>query len=63
MARRLDAEPARNQVHSGRALLVCAYDQDEKCEKYRLAGGLSLSELQAQEATLPKDREMIFYCA
>ena len=63
MARRIDAEPARNEVHSGRGLLVCAYEEEEKCQKYRLSDALSLSQLQAQEMALPKDREIIFYCA
>jgi rhodanese-related sulfurtransferase len=59
----MDPEQARRDVASGKALLVCAYDDEEKCRQYRLANALSLAELKAREATLPKDREIIFYCA
>ncbi len=50
-------------MNAGKALLVCAYDEPEKSEKYRLTNALTLAELQAQEANLAKDREIIFYCA
>jgi len=63
MARRIDAERALDEVNSGRAILACAYDDTDKCEKYHLSGALSLNDLQAQERTLPKDRKLIFYCA
>jgi len=60
---RIDPEQARQDVSSGSALLVCAYDEEEKCQKYRLTNALSLTDLQAQEATLPKGRKIVFYCA
>ena len=62
-ARRIDPQQARRDVNSGNALLVCAYDEAEKSQKYRLTKALLLGDLQAQEANLAKDREIIFYCA
>jgi hypothetical protein len=62
-AQRLDPGEARRDVDSGDALLVCAYDDEEKCQNYALPNALLLSELSAREKTLSNDREIIFYCA
>ena len=62
-AQRLDPGEARRDVDSGDALLVCAYDEEEKCRKYAVTNAVLLSELSAQEKTLPKDRKIVFYCA
>ena len=63
MAERIDVAEARRHVSAGEAFLVCAYDDPAKCDRIRLEGGISLEEFQARAATLPKDREIIFYCA
>lgn len=60
-AERIDAERARERVQSGEALLVCAYDDEEKCRKLGLDEALTLAELQARD--LPRDREIVFLCA
>jgi hypothetical protein len=62
-ARRIDPEQARPEVNSGNALLVCAYDDQEKYQKYRLTHAVAMDELEAHQATLPKGRKLIFYCA
>jgi hypothetical protein len=62
-AQRIDPQQARREVSSGNALLVCAYDDQQKYQQYKLTNALSLSELKAQEAALPKDRKIFFYCA
>jgi len=51
------------KVRSGKALLVCAYEQEEKFVKFRLEGAISLKELESRLPELPKDREIVFYCA
>lgn len=61
--RRIDVEEARRAVESGRALLVCAYEDEAKCRSIRLEGSLTLSQLQARLPAFPKDQELIFYCA
>ena len=62
-AERVRAEEARRRVAEGRALLVCAYEDETKCQRMRLDGALTLRELQERLATLPRSQEIIFYCA
>jgi hypothetical protein len=59
---RISVEDARREVTAGRALLVCAYD-DERCRQVPLEGSIPVSALTARAATLPKDQPIIFYCA
>lgn len=61
MAKRISATEAHEHVQSGNALLVCAYDSDEKFRQMPLEGAIPLSELQSQEGDLSKDKELIFY--
>jgi len=51
---RLQARPA--------ALLVCAYDDEEKCAGMAIRGSLSLRALSERLGALPKDQEIVFYC-
>jgi hypothetical protein len=44
-------------------LLVCAYDQEEAFRKNDLEGAISLSEFRKRKYPLPKDENIIFYCA
>lgn len=60
---RIGVEEARQQVESGRALLVCAYEQDEKCSQMALEGSIPLSRFEERVPTLPKEQEVIFFCA
>ncbi len=60
---RIDVQEARRQAESGSALLVCAYEDESKCAKLALQGAISLRGLEGRLATLPKDKELIFYCA
>jgi hypothetical protein len=61
--RRIAPEDVRSEVGSGDALLICAYDDQDKCGKYHLTHAVALDELQVHLSTLPKDRKLIFYCA
>jgi rhodanese-related sulfurtransferase len=60
---RVTPEELYPKLRSGEALLVCAYEDDAKFRALRLAGAISLAEFQALRPTLPKDREIVFYCA
>ncbi len=51
------------RVKSGECLLVCAYDSDEAFRAMRLEGAISLREFKSRVAGLPKDQEIVFYCA
>jgi hypothetical protein len=48
---------------AGGALLVCAYDSDEKFATMPLEGAIPWSAFQSKLPSLPKDQEIIFYCA
>lgn len=58
---RISVEEARRKVQAGQALLVCAYDDEEKCNKIRLEGAISLRDLEARRPS--KQQELIFFCA
>jgi rhodanese-related sulfurtransferase len=60
---RISVDEARAKAMSGAAVLVCAYDDAEKCSKMKLEGAITLAGLRASLASLPKDKELIFYCA
>jgi hypothetical protein len=56
---RIDVATAYEKIRSGRATLVCAYD-DARCAQYRLDHSVPVSQL---DPNLPRDTELIFYCA
>jgi hypothetical protein len=43
--------------------LVCGYDDEAKCDRIRLPDAISMKRLERDAASMPKDREIIFYCA
>jgi hypothetical protein len=60
---RIGLEETRGKLKAGAALLVCAYDSDERFKTMALEGAISLSVFQSKLPSLPKDREIIFYCS
>ena len=60
---RIRPEEARREVAAGRALLVCAYDDESKCRQLRLEHAISLHDLQHRTGSLPRSQALIFYCA
>jgi hypothetical protein len=60
---RIDPEQARTMVEAGKALLVCAYEDDRKFRALQLEGAISLSEFNSRLPSLPRESEVIFYCA
>ncbi len=60
--KRLAPKAVQAQVAEG-ALLVCAYDSDEKFAKMALEGAISRSSFEKQRASVAKDKLLIFYCA
>lgn len=59
---RISPEEACKKLKGG-ALLVCAYDSDEKFKTMPLEGAISLSAFRSKRSSLSKDQEIIFYCA
>jgi len=62
-AKRTPVADAYQKVKSGKALLVCGYDDETKFKMMRLEGALSLKEFETRLPKLSKDQEIIFYCA
>jgi len=60
---RISVEKAWEKIESGQALLVCAYEDPEKCALMRLNGAVNMNEFRLLRTSLPKDHEIIFYCA
>jgi hypothetical protein len=60
---RIPVEEAHQKVVAGGALLVCAYDDEAKCNKIKLDGAISLKSFESKVSTLPKTQEIVFYCA
>jgi hypothetical protein len=60
---RISATEIRARVKSGYAMLVCAYDSDEKFKAHHLEGGVSLTEFRTLVPTLATDKELVFFCA
>jgi hypothetical protein len=60
---RVSPEEVYPRVKSGDSLLVCAYDSEETFLTMRLEGAISLKEFKNKVSVLPKNQEIIFYCA
>lgn len=60
---RISPEAAYDHVKSGEAILVCAYDDDERCKRIQIDGGITLHQLESQLESLQAKKEIIFYCA
>ena len=60
---RIGPEEAYRKVKSGEAILVCAYDDDATFQKMHLDLSISLGEFQKRLPKIPKEQEIIFYCA
>lgn len=60
---RISPEEAKQKVTSGSALLVCAYDDEQKFRQVHLKAAISLTEFKSKHSSLARDHEIIFYCA
>lgn len=64
LVERISPPEARQHMKAApSAMLVCAYDDPEKFDQYHLEGAISLNEFETLEDGIPRDREIIFYCA
>jgi hypothetical protein len=60
---RIPVEEAHRKVTARQALLVCGYDDETKCNKIKLEGAMPLKSFESTVSTLPKNQEIVFYCA
>lgn len=44
-------------------LLVCAYDTEDRFREMELDGAISWPAFQSRLPSLPKNQEIVFYCA
>ncbi len=54
---------AKQKTTFGSALLICAYDDEQKFKNNHLEGAISMAEFRSKLSILSKDQEVIFYCA
>ncbi len=58
---RISPEAAKSEVEAGKAVMVCAYD-DEHCKSMQIEGTLLRGDFVNKLSDIPKDKEIIFYC-
>jgi len=58
---RVTAEEVYDKMKSGKTLLVCAYEDEQKFKAMQLGGAISLNEFMSKLPSLSKDQEIIFY--
>jgi hypothetical protein len=62
-APRISPQDAYLQATSGQAILVCAYEDENKCKTMMIERAVSLKEFETRLPGLKKDQPIIFYCA
>jgi len=60
--KRVTAEEVHDKLKSGKALLVCAYEDEEKFRKLQLEGAISFNAFKSRLPSLSEDQEIVFYC-
>jgi len=60
---RVSPTAVKEKLISGKALLVCAYDNQDKFRRVHLEGAISLAEFRERISSLSRDTEIVFYCA
>jgi len=63
MVIRITPEETFQKLRAGKALLVCAYGSDEQFRNLHLDGAIPLAEFKEKLPSLPKNQEIVFYCA
>jgi hypothetical protein len=60
---RISPEDAYKKLKAGSALLVCAYEDEDRFRTAYIEGALSFNAFKSKLSSLPKDQEIILYCA
>ena len=63
VAPKIDAQQVQDRLSSGDALLVCAYEDEQKCRSMRFGGALTLQEFERRKPTLDRSGDILLYCA
>jgi hypothetical protein len=59
---RISPQEVNKKLKAG-LLLVCAYDDEDKCRMLHIEGALSFNQLKSKLPSISKDQEIVFYCA
>jgi hypothetical protein len=59
--KRITPEEVHQKLIMGKALLVCAYEDEAKFKRMQLQGAISLNEFKSRLPSLMKDHEIVFY--
>ncbi|MFW6415206.1 MAG: rhodanese-like domain-containing protein [Thermodesulfobacteriota bacterium] len=59
---RISPREAAKKLKQG-AWLVCAYENEDKCNSIHIQGTLSIKDFRAKLSDIPLDKGIIFYCA
>ena len=63
MPQRIDAEEVQRRVrHENGALLVCAYDDMQKCRDMEIEESIPYPEFKTRLESVPKSKEIVFFC-
>jgi len=57
------SEVLKKQGSGKKPWLVCAYDDEARCQQLKIGNSLTLGEFTSNAPTLSKDEEIVFYCA
>jgi hypothetical protein len=60
--KRVTAEEVYDKLKSGKVLLVCAYEDEEKYRRLQLEGAISFNAFKSKLASISKGQEIVFYC-
>ncbi len=60
---RISAPEVREKILNESALLVCAYDDDDKFKQFHLGDAISLKTFKSKTDEMEKNQEIFFYCA
>jgi hypothetical protein len=63
MPQRLKAEEVRRRMKSDGVLLVCAYDDADKCRQLGIAESIPYPDFKSRLESVPKSQEIVFFCA
>jgi len=59
---RISPKETRRKLASGKAMLVCAYESDQKFQDLHLEGAISLHEFKERLPDIPQSQEIVFFC-
>ena len=60
---KISAEQALNDLHEAATYLVNGYEEEQKWNDTRVPGAISYAEYKQLTVDIPKETELMFYCA